>query len=115
MEGLQRDITKGMRGILIDWLVEVVILIILFGVLLVSVYDLFKYVHKMVSDHSPLASHRQGFFYRSQSGNRTQKTAAVNRKYRAVYRDRLFCCVGISGLPNGFYYRSTAVRTVTMV
>lgn len=57
MEGLQRDITKGMRGILIDWLVEVVIFIILFGVLLVSVYDLFKYVHKMVSDHSPLASH----------------------------------------------------------
>lgn len=30
MEGLQRDITKCMRGILIDWLVEVVIPIILF-------------------------------------------------------------------------------------
>jgi hypothetical protein len=44
-----------------------------------------------------------------------KNTAAVNRKYRAVYRDRRFCCVGISGLPSGFYYRSTAVRTVTAV
>lgn len=35
LEGLQRDITKGMRGILIDWLVEVVIFVTLFGFLLI--------------------------------------------------------------------------------
>lgn len=52
MEGLQRDITKGMRGILIDWLVEVVISIILFGFLFIFIHDL-----KLVSDHLPLASH----------------------------------------------------------
>lgn len=39
MEGLQRDITKGMRGILIDWLVEVVISIILSGFLLIFIHD----------------------------------------------------------------------------
>jgi hypothetical protein len=45
----------------------------------------------------------------------SKNTAAVNRKYHAVYRDHRFCCVGICGLPSGFYYRSTAVRTVTAV
>jgi hypothetical protein len=44
-----------------------------------------------------------------------KKTAAVNRKYRAVYRDRRFCCVSISGLHIGFYYRSPSVRMVTAV
>jgi hypothetical protein len=31
-----------------------------------------------------------------------KNTAAVNRKYRAVYRDHRFCCVVISGLPTVF-------------
>ena len=44
MEGLQRDITKGMRGILIDWLVEVVISMTmnLFGFLLIFMRGLVK-------------------------------------------------------------------------
>jgi hypothetical protein len=50
-----------------------------------------------------------------QAVTEAKKTAAVNRKYRAVYRDRRFCCVGITSLLSGFYYRSTAVRTVTAV
>jgi hypothetical protein len=57
MEGLQRDITKGMRGILIDWLVEVVISIILSGFLLISIHDLFNYVLKLLSDDSTVAFH----------------------------------------------------------
>lgn len=57
MEGLQRDITKGMRGILIDWLVEVVISIILSGFLLISIHDLFHYVLKLLSDDSTVAFH----------------------------------------------------------
>ena len=57
MEGLQRDITKGMRGILIDWLVEVVISIILSGFLLISIHDLFNYVLKLLSDDSTLTFH----------------------------------------------------------
>jgi hypothetical protein len=52
MEGLQRDITKGMREILIDWLVEVVISLILFGLILICIHDLFNFIIKLLSDES---------------------------------------------------------------